>query len=167
MNISSLSTPSFVETKRLLIRKPRIEDAETIYESNTQAIRTYLELNNSSDLSAICHALLKAINAWNSATRFDYILEEKSTGSIIGIIRLDPDTTGLDIILAEDKHGLDYISESINGICTRFPLPTDSYPSPNRLHKSSPEENRLTSRFERTLRYRLQNRRVTFAPIED
>lgn len=167
MNTSSAKTPpKLIRTNRLILRKPKIEDAEYIHlhHKNDACIDSHFDFEPNPDLCTICRAVLRTISAWNSGTLYHYVIESIQTAELVGFIALDFSGNKLySQAIARRHQGNGYMNEAVLSLCEQISLSdldstSDEHAS---LGISSPcFRERLSKRFEQTIRYRLLNRKT-------
>ncbi len=166
MNTKIFPPSTLIETNRLILRKPRIEDADLVLNAlaNEEPIRHLLGLTKASDLVEICTVLLRSITAWNNGERHDYAIVSKRSGLLIGFIRMGGTEKGIfGPALSEEYRGMGLASEAVSALTHQI-VPSQPLRNTGVLHSGDHDNadfrNRLSNRFERTIRYRLQNRRA-------
>lgn len=90
----SMIPPERIETERLVLRKPRPEDALAIFEGWAQdkEVTRYLTWHPHERIEQTKEFVQRCLLAWEYRTRFPYLVTLKETGQVIGII--DPRIEG-------------------------------------------------------------------------
>jgi RimJ/RimL family protein N-acetyltransferase len=115
-----MKPPEIIETERLLLRKPHLNDAPAVFAGWTQdpevtrylAWRPHQRLEQTETFLAIC------ISAWDGDSRFPFMLTLKETGEVIGMI--DPRIEGHQMLIgygaARAHWGKGYMTEALRAI---------------------------------------------------
>lgn len=118
-----MQPPEIIETQRLRLRQPRMEDADTIFQSYTQdpevvKYLTWRPHKNIEETRAFLGGILK--RAENS-TKFPYAIERKSDGQLLGMleIRLDGHMADAGYVLAKAYWGKGYMTEALKAVVDR------------------------------------------------
>ncbi|MCH6256043.1 GNAT family N-acetyltransferase [Puniceicoccaceae bacterium K14] len=163
---SKMKLPSAIESERLILRKPRIEDAETIFLTffGDEAVNRYMDKAPSVDLAETCRIIARFIQAWENNERFEYVIEHKETRKIIGIIgiRNPHNSDSLAYAISKQFIGKNYLNEAVKVLIES----SKSLPMSHSKNDSSSadsltienQKSKLAQRFERTLRHRIFNR---------
>lgn len=86
--------PERIATDRLVLRKPRPEDAPAIFEgwAQDEEVTRYLTWRPHERIEQTREFIQRCLSAWEHQTRFPYMITLKETGQIIGMI--DPHVEG-------------------------------------------------------------------------
>jgi len=109
-----------IETKRLLLRKPRMDDATAMFAGWTQdpEVTRYLIWRPHQRVEETATFLASCISAWKGDTRFPFIITLKATGEVIGMI--DPRMEGHRVMVgygaARTYWGKGYMTEAVRAI---------------------------------------------------
>lgn len=163
---SKTKLPSIIESERLILRKPRIEDAETIFQtfSADEDVNRYMDKAPSTDLAETCRIIARFIRGWENNERFEYVIEDKASAKIVGIIgiRNPEDTDSLAYAISSQFIGKHYLTEAVNSLIKaniHYPInesePTSRFKETLAVDKP---KDKLAVRFERTLRHKIFNR---------
>lgn len=89
--------PEQIETERLLLRKPRMEDVTDVFDGWARHLEVTRFLTwRPHDSVMQSEALVKrSMEAWNEGENFRYILEIKENGSLAGMIEGRNDRTAV------------------------------------------------------------------------
>ena len=115
-----MKMPEELETKRLVLRKPRLEDARAIFEGWTQdqEVTRYLTWRPHERIEQTEAFVQGCIRAWEGETRFPYVITLKGTGEVIGIIdpRMEGPKVGIGYGAARAYWGKGYVPEATRAI---------------------------------------------------
>ena len=115
-----MKMPEELETKRLVLRKPRLEDARAIFEGWTQdqEVTRYLTWRPHERIEQTEEFVQGCIRAWEGETRFPYVITLKGTGEVIGIIdpRMEGPKVGIGYGAARAYWGKGYVPEATRAI---------------------------------------------------
>ncbi len=94
-----MKPPERIQTERLLLRIPRLEDAESIFEiyARDPEVTRYLSWQPDERLEQTQDFLVGCIEAWRGETRFPYVISELGKASAIGLIELRRDRFKVEI----------------------------------------------------------------------
>jgi [ribosomal protein S5]-alanine N-acetyltransferase len=125
--------PLEIETDRLMLRAPRIEDAQPIFGAyaNDPEVTHFLAWPPATSSEEVEEFLRTAIQRQKDRMEFYWIIERKDTGEPIGMISFEVSEHGpeLGYVLARAHWGRGYMSE-VAGALTRWLL---SQPSIDRV----------------------------------
>jgi RimJ/RimL family protein N-acetyltransferase len=85
-----MKPPEHIETERLLLRKPRMDDAPAVFDgwAKHPEVTRFLTWHPHENV-ALSEALMKrSIDGWDGETNFRYLLEIKESGALAGMIEL-------------------------------------------------------------------------------
>jgi [ribosomal protein S5]-alanine N-acetyltransferase len=115
-----MQMPERIETERLLLRKPRIEDARTIFEgwAQDQEVTRYLTWRPHERSEQAQEFVQGCIHAWEGETRFPYMITLKQNGQVVGMIdpRIEGSKVGIGYGAARAHWGKGYMSEATRAI---------------------------------------------------
>ncbi len=85
-----MKPPTLIETERLLLRVPRLEDAPAVFEgwARHPEVTRFLTWRAHTSVTQSEELLRKSIEAWNGDTKFRYLMEIKGSGELAGMIEL-------------------------------------------------------------------------------
>ena len=112
--------PEHLETERLVLRKPRLDDARAMFEGWTQdqEVTRYLTWRPHAQIEQTEQFVQSCIDAWQAETRFPYMITLKDTDEVIGII--DPRIEGPKVVIgygaARVHWGNGYVPEATRAI---------------------------------------------------
>jgi ribosomal-protein-alanine N-acetyltransferase len=111
-----MNPPEKLETERLILRKPRMDDARAIFTGWVQdpEVTYFLTWRPHENISQTESMLTRAIAAWDGDARFPYMITLKESDGVIGMI--DPHIEGhkleLGYVMNKAYHGRGYMTES-------------------------------------------------------
>jgi [ribosomal protein S5]-alanine N-acetyltransferase len=115
-----MKMPAQIETKRLLLRKPRLEDAHAIFEGWAQdhEVTRYLTWRAHERIEQTQEFVQACIRAWEGETRFPYMIMLKPSGVVIGMIdpRIEGPKVGIGYAAARTYWGKGYVPEATQAI---------------------------------------------------
>lgn len=115
-----MKMPEQLETERLVLRKPRMDDAHAIFEGWTQdrEVTLYLTWRPHERIEQTQEFVQGCIRAWEGETRFPYLITLKETGEVIGIIdpRIEGPKVGIGYGAARAYWGKGYVTEATRAI---------------------------------------------------
>jgi RimJ/RimL family protein N-acetyltransferase len=85
-----MKPPEQIETERLLLRKPRMDDAQAVFDGwakypEVTRFLTWLPHENIAQSEAL---MKRSMDGWNGDSNFRYLLEIKENGILAGMIEL-------------------------------------------------------------------------------
>ena len=112
--------PPILETERLLLRRPKIEDAETIHELYVQdeevcRYTTWLPTQSLEETKAF---IQRCVDNWKGEKQFEYIIELRDSEQVIGMFGLE-DRVGkaeMGYVLAKPYWSNGYMTEVVKAI---------------------------------------------------
>jgi [ribosomal protein S5]-alanine N-acetyltransferase len=114
--MTAMKMPEYVQTERLVLRPPQMEDATAMLTGWAQdpEVTRYLTWRPHTSLEQSQAAITRAISAWNDETRFPYMITLKTTGEVIGMIdpRIEGPRMGIGYVLAHAYWGKGYMPEA-------------------------------------------------------
>ena len=112
--------PQRIETERLILRKPRHEDAPAIFAgwAQDQEVTRYLTWRPHERIEQTQEFLQRCLSAWEHHTRFPYMITLKATGQVIGMIdpRIEVPAVGIGYGAARAHWRKGYITEATRAI---------------------------------------------------
>ena len=112
--------PEQIQTERLLLRKPRREDASAIFEGWAQdrEVTRYLTWHPHQHLAQTLAFVQSCLLAWEQGTRFPYMMTIKESDEVIGMIdpRIEASKVGIGYGAARSHWGKGYITEATRAI---------------------------------------------------
>ena len=82
--------PGIIEHERLILRPPRLEDAETIFESYSQdpEVTRYMVWLPHDSIEDTRVFLERCLNCWKSGSAFPWVMELKSDRTLLGMVEM-------------------------------------------------------------------------------
>jgi RimJ/RimL family protein N-acetyltransferase len=115
-----MEMPKQIETERLILRKPRLDDAHVIFEGWAQdpEVTRYLTWRPHQRLEETQGFVQRCLSAWEQKTRFPYIITLKENGKVLGMIdpRIEGPRVGIGYGAARAYWGKGYMSEATRAI---------------------------------------------------
>ena len=112
--------PEHLETERLVLRKPRRDDARAMFEGWTQdqEVTRYLTWRPHAQIEQTEQFVQSCIDAWQGETRFPYVITLKDTDEVIGIIDplIEGSKVGIGYGAARAHWGNGYVPEATRAI---------------------------------------------------
>ncbi len=115
--------PEVIETPRLLLRKPLIEDATAIFENYAQEpeVTRYLCWKPHTSMDDALSALHNRLYWWDKGTDFSWLLTPKDEpGSIMGMISATPERHSwrcvLGYVLAKEYWNRGFMTEAVKAV---------------------------------------------------
>lgn len=118
--------PETHETERLLFRPPSVSDAQTIFQRYAQdrEVTRFLTWAPHTSVDQTRAFLAEAEQAWREGKKFPWLLIERQTDCVLGMIelRMDqrPDADGrraeVGYVLARDAWGKGYMTEALRAV---------------------------------------------------
>lgn len=120
--MTAMKMPEYVETQRLVLRPPQLEDASAMFNGwarDTEVTR-YLTWRPHTSLKDSQTVLAGAIAAWKAETRFPYMITRKGTGAVMGMIdpRIEGTQVGIGYGLGRAYWGNGFMPEATSTIIT-------------------------------------------------
>ena len=115
-----MKMPEQIETERLILRKPRMEDASAIFEGWAQdhEVTRYLTWRPHDRIDQTQEFVQGCIRAWDGETRFPYMITLKENGQVVGIIdpRIEGPKVGIGYGAARAHWGKGFVPEATRAI---------------------------------------------------
>ena len=112
--------PERVETERLILRKPSLEDAPAIFAGWTQdkEVTRYLTWHPHQTMEQTEQFIQSCLDAWMHETRFPYMITLKESDDIVGMIdpRIEGHKVGIGYVAARVHWSKGYITEATRAI---------------------------------------------------
>ena len=112
--------PEQLETERLVLRKPRTDDAPAIFAGWAQdkEVTRYLTWRPHQRIEETQEFVRSCLSAWEQETRFPYMITLKVTDEVIGMIdpRIEGSKMGIGYGAARAHWGKGYITEATRAI---------------------------------------------------
>jgi len=113
----NIQPPESISTGRLILRKPGLEDAESIFRNyaSDPAVTRYLIWRPHTHIDQTKEFVSACIRSWQEETRFPFVICETGSSEAIGMIELRLEAYKADIgyVLARKFWGLGYMAEAL------------------------------------------------------
>jgi RimJ/RimL family protein N-acetyltransferase len=115
-----MQMPEQIETPRLLLRKPRLDDAQAIFNgwAQDQEVTRYLTWCPHTRVEQTQKFIQGCLLAWQQKTRFPYMNALKATGEVIGMIdpRMEGHKVEIGYVVARSYWGKGYAPEAVQAV---------------------------------------------------
>ena len=115
-----MNPPEIITTKRLLLRKPRMDDAPVIFETYAQdpEVTRYLVWKPHKSLRETEHFLFACGEFWRTGKDFAYVITLKENDTLIGMFGLHPMGLKFEVgyALARPYWGKGYMTEILRAV---------------------------------------------------
>ncbi len=112
-----MKLPDSLETSRLKLRQPLLSDAEAIFNGYAQDadVVKYLVWRPHKNIEETWGFLRFCLQAWQQGSAFPYVIENKESGQLLGMIEVRPERYRADIgyVLAKGFWGQGYMTEAL------------------------------------------------------
>jgi RimJ/RimL family protein N-acetyltransferase len=112
-------SPETISTGRLVLRKPRLEDAPVMFATYVQdpEVTRYLTWHAEQTLDETREFLVRTLAAWDRGSSFAWVITMKETGTLMGMIdvRLEPHAN-LGYVLAQPYWNKGYTTEAVKAV---------------------------------------------------
>lgn len=117
-----LKPPEILETTRLMLRPPVIEDAEQIFGKYAQdsEVTKYLIWRPHKDVAETKAFVERCIRGWNEGSCYPWVVVRKDDNELIGMIelRIKENEAVLGYVLAHEAWGRGYATEMAKAVVT-------------------------------------------------
>jgi [ribosomal protein S5]-alanine N-acetyltransferase len=115
-----MKMPERLETKRLVLRMPRMEDTAAIFAGWAQdtEVTRYLTWHPHQQIQETEAFIQNCLSAWENETRFPYVITLKRSDEVIGMIdpRLEGTKVGIGYGAAPAHWGKGYVTEATRAV---------------------------------------------------
>ena len=115
-----MKPPEQIETERLILRKPRMDDAPAMFAGWTQdpEVTYFLMRRSHENIEQTESILTWAIGAWNGNERFPFMVTLKESGDVIGMIdaHIEGHKVAIGYVMSRAYQGKGYMTESARAI---------------------------------------------------
>lgn len=115
-----MKPPERIETERLVLRKPRLDDAPEIFAAYAQdpEVTRYLTWRPHTSVEETHQFIGQMLKYWEIGRAYPYALTSKDSDTIIGMIAVHPDgyRLGIGYVLARVHWGKGYIPEAAQAL---------------------------------------------------
>lgn len=117
-----MKPPERIETERLLLRKPRLEDAPILFAAYMQdpEVTRYTTWRPHQQVQQAEDFIRNGMTAWENETRFPFVMTLKERAEPFGMIdfHIRGCTVGLGYVVARSRQGKGYATEATRAIIT-------------------------------------------------
>jgi [ribosomal protein S5]-alanine N-acetyltransferase len=115
-----LVLPSTIETDRLLLRMPRVDDADHLFQildSDPEVMR-YLSWRPGADSGATADFLATCLESWKTGYRFTWVVTVATSDEPVGIVdaRIERPRAELGYVLGRAAWGRGYMTEAVRAL---------------------------------------------------
>jgi RimJ/RimL family protein N-acetyltransferase len=118
--MAGMRMPEHIETERLLMRPPRLEDADAIFEGWAQdrEVTRYLTWRPHECIEQAQEFVRSCVAAWEKDARFPYMITLRENHNVIGMIdpRIEGSKVGIGYGLARSYWGKGYVPEATRAL---------------------------------------------------
>jgi [ribosomal protein S5]-alanine N-acetyltransferase len=115
-----MKMPERIETDRLVLRTPRVDDASTVFAGWAQdkEVTRYLTWRPHQRIEHTKQFVQSCLTVWGQETRFPYMITIKENDEVIGMIdpRIEEPKMGIGYVAARDHWGKGYVTEATRTI---------------------------------------------------
>jgi len=111
-----MNPPEQFETERLILRRPRVDDAPVIFAAYAQdpEVTRYMTWRPHKNMEETYRIVELMLKLWEEGNAYSYAITLKDSDSVIGMITMHPDDfkVGLGYVLARPHWGKGYAPEA-------------------------------------------------------
>jgi len=111
-----MNPPETIQTERLLLRKPRLDDAPVIFESYAQdpEVTRYMTWRPHKSVEETYRIVELMLQLWDEGEAYSYAITLRNSDEVIGMIAMHPDDfkVGIGYVLARPHWGKGYMTEA-------------------------------------------------------
>ena len=115
-----MKPPEQIETERLILRRPRMDDAPVIFAAYAQdpEVTRYMTWRPHKNMEETYRIVELMLKLWEEGNAYSYAITLKDSDSVIGMIAMHPDgfKVGLGYVLARSYWGKGYVSEAARAV---------------------------------------------------
>jgi ribosomal-protein-alanine N-acetyltransferase len=115
-----LTPPEILETKRLRLRKPVLQDADVIFREYAQdpEVTKYLTWRPNRSIEETREFMHSRLKAWEQAKSFEWVITRKRDGQILGTagFRIDGHKAEMGYVLARAYWSNGYMTEAVRAL---------------------------------------------------
>lgn len=115
-----MNLPEEFETERLILRKPRMDDAPAIFSAYAQdpEVTRYMTWSPHKNVEETYRIRELMLKLWDNGEAYSYAITFKNSDSVIGMIAMHPDGFKVSIgyVLARSHWGNGYMTEAAQAI---------------------------------------------------
>ncbi len=118
--IHLMKPPEIIETERLTLRKPRLDDAPAVFMGWAQnaEVTRYLTWRPHENIEQSESMLRNAIASWDGDARFPFMITLKENSKVVGMIdpRIEGPKIGIGYVMNRAYQGKGYMTEATRAI---------------------------------------------------
>ena len=141
-----MKVPPRMETERLALRIPVLEDAPALFETYMQDIEVtrYVTWRPHTKIDQTLDFLRSCLEAWQTGKRFPYVVTLKNTDKPFGMVdfHINGSTMGIGYVIGQAYRGNGYVPEAVRAVIDW----AFSQPSIYRVNASCDVENTASAR---------------------
>jgi ribosomal-protein-alanine N-acetyltransferase len=111
-----MNPPEQIETERLILRKPRLDDAPAIFSAYAQdpLVTRFMDWRPHKNVEETYRILELMLKLWDTGEAYSYAITFKNSDDVIGMIAMHPDDIKVSIgyVLAHSHWSRGYITEA-------------------------------------------------------
>jgi RimJ/RimL family protein N-acetyltransferase len=115
-----MKPPALIETERLLLRAPCLEDAPAVFAGWVQdpEVTRFLTWRPHENIGQTEAMLQNALAQWEGETRFPYMITLLGTGEVIGMIdpRIEGTKVAIGYVMGRTHQGRGYMTEALHAL---------------------------------------------------
>lgn len=108
--------PENIETERLRLRRPRLDDATFVYSyASMEEVARFMMWKQHDDITQSRQFLERCINVWDESLAFPWMIEEKQSCRPLGMIELQIEghMASMGYVLSKENWGFGYTTEAV------------------------------------------------------
>ena len=114
-NSTMIKPPEILETTRLLIRLPVLDDVDTIFQKYAQdkEVTKFLVWRPHENITVTREFIRRCIQSWKDETTFSWVIVRKNDNGVVGMLelRIDKYIADLGYVIAREYWGNGYATE--------------------------------------------------------
>ena len=118
--MTTMKMPERIETQRLILRSPRLEDASAMFNGWAQdvIVTRYLTWRPHTSLEQSQVIIARAVSAWKIEPRFPYMITLKENDAVLDMIdpRIEGPKVGVGYVIGHAHWGKGYMPEATRSI---------------------------------------------------
>jgi [ribosomal protein S5]-alanine N-acetyltransferase len=115
-----MQPPARLETNRLLLRKPALADAPTLFAAYMPdpEVTRYVQWRPHTHIEQTLAFLRSCLEAWDSGKRFPYVITLKGADNPVGMVdfHINGTTVGLGYVIGRAFWGHGYVPEAVRAV---------------------------------------------------
>ena len=110
-----MKPPESIETERLILRKPNMDDAPAIFSyAQDPEVTRYMTWRPHKNVEETCCIVELMLKLWDAGEAYSYAITLKNSDTVIGMIAMHPEgfKVGIGYVLAHPHWGKGYVTEA-------------------------------------------------------